>query len=56
MNTLKLSAIMMVCLLVANIVLFVMRKISITLFWIIIVVCAIIAFWVLPRINKTTSP
>ena len=55
MNALKLSAIMMICLLVANIILFVMGKISNLLFWIIIIVCAIIAFWVLPRLNPALT-
>ena len=56
MNILKILAIMMVCLLVANIVLFIMGRLSILLFWIIIIICAIIAFWVIPRLKPMPTP
>jgi antibiotic biosynthesis monooxygenase (ABM) superfamily enzyme len=55
MNILQVLAIMIVCLAVANAVLFALGKISNLLFWIVIIVCAIIAYWVIPRIRKSTQ-
>ena len=55
MNILKVLAIMIVCLAVANAVFFALGKISALLFWTTIIVCAIIAYWVIPRIRKSTQ-
>lgn len=48
-----LVSIMLVLFLIMNITLLAMRKTSAFLFWTIIVVCAVFAYVVLPRINKT---
>ena len=52
MNILKVLAVMVICLATANVVLFAMGKLSTLLFWIIIIVCAVIAFWVVPRVSR----
>jgi len=49
---LKLFAIIFVIILLANMVLFALKKINPLIFWIIILIIAVITFWVIPRINK----
>ena len=52
MNILQVLSIMIIVLAIANVVLFAMGRIAPLLFWIVIIVCAIIAFWAVPKLNK----
>lgn len=55
MNILKILAVMVICLVVANIILYTIGRLSTLLFWIIIIVAAIIAYWIMPRLRKNTA-
>ena len=52
MNSIKLIAIMLAILVIADIVLFSFGKISVLLFWIVIVFCAIMAYFGIPYMRK----
>ena len=48
----KIASIIMIILVVANIVLFAFGKNPVWLFWLIIVIGAVSAYWVIPKIRK----
>jgi len=52
MNSIKLIAIMLTILVIADIVLFVFGKITALLFWIVIIFCAIMAYFGIPYMKK----
>lgn len=52
MNSAKILAIIFTIILVANIILFAMHMISIYIFWIIIILAAVVAWFGIPNINK----
>lgn len=52
MNSIKLIAIMLTILVIADIVLFSFGKISVLLFWIVIIFCAIMAYFGIPYMKK----
>ena len=51
-HLLKLTGYSLVAILILNMILFALRIISGLVFWIIIVVGAVIAYWVLPRLKN----
>jgi hypothetical protein len=51
-ETIELIGIMFILLIVIDLVLFVMRKISTLVFWIVIIICAIVAYKVLPWLRN----
>jgi hypothetical protein len=52
MNILKLAAIALVILVIANMILFALRKISALTFWFVIGAMALITFYILPNMKK----
>ena len=52
MNSIKLIAIMLTILAIADIVLFVFGKITALLFWIVVIFCAIMAYFGIPYMRK----
>jgi len=50
-KTLKVFGVVFAVLLVVNMILFALRKISGLMFWGVILIVAIITFWVLPRLR-----
>lgn len=52
MNSVKLIAIMLTILVIADIVLFVFGKITAYLFWIVIIFCALMAYFGIPYLKK----
>lgn len=51
----KMIAVMLVILMVANITLFLTGRLSSGLFWIVIVFCAIMAWWGVPYLRKRSE-
>ena len=52
MNLAKTLSIILAVVLVANFVLFVLRKVTLATFWLVIILSAIIAYIILPKIAK----
>ncbi len=52
MNSIKLIAVMLTILVIADIILFIFGKITGYLFWIVIIFCAIMAYFGIPYMKK----
>ena len=51
-TSIKILAVVIAFLLVANIILFATKKINEIVFWIIIIISAVFAYWILPKIKN----